>query len=189
MKKSKGIKSFVVFVVVLLFFAGIYYVSFLKQQGSPTGRSSESAISTSGWKTYSSTKYKFSFKYPPNLLIRMDSRDEFIGFLERPNENSSQRVVVFVVDNPQNMDIQEFAEKNRPIPDDHINVQREKTKVNGYNALITRSELPCLGLCPNEKTYKSFSVAVQGNGFIVSFSDEKGDEALINQILSTFTII
>lgn len=97
--------------------------------------------------------------------------------------------MVTVISNPQNIELQEFSEKNKPIPDDHINIQREKTKVNGYTVLITRSELPCLGLCPNEKTYKSFSVAVQGNGFIVSFSDEKGDEALINQILSTFTII
>lgn len=191
MKDLKGIKFLVLLLIVFVFLAGIYYTSFLKQQGSSSNKSPESTLNTADWKTYSSTKYGFSFKYPLNLFIRQDSRDEFIGLLKSPNENNSQKVVVGVRSNPQNIEIQELAEKNKPIPDDTQNVRYERTQINGYEALITRYELPCLGLCPNEKIYKYFSIGIQGKGFIVTFSgDESGPEAeaLVNQIVATFSI-
>lgn len=155
------------------------------------------SLSTSGTtnlKTYTSSKYRFSFAYPSNLTVRQDSNDDFIGFLEGPNENQSQKLVVFVTENPKNLNIREFLEKNKPIPDDRINLNYQETTINGYDALILRYENPCLGICEKAKTGKYFTKYIKGNGVIVSLAVETqnqagntpDDEKWLDQVLSTF---
>lgn len=64
MKKLKGIKFFVLFIVIVLFFAGIYYVSFSNKQSSQI-----QSPETIGWKTYTNSKYGFSVKYPESWEV------------------------------------------------------------------------------------------------------------------------
>lgn len=162
----------------------------------PSPQSSSSA-DMSNWKTYTNTNYYFSFKYPNNLSVRNDSTSEFIGFLERKDENQSQKLVVTVNKNPNNLGIQELLEKNKPIPDDRINLRYQSTQITGYDGLLLRYENPCLGICENIETGKFFTKYIKGNSVIISFSvdtrNQAGntleDEKWLDQILSTFKFI
>lgn len=149
---------------------------------------------TSTWKTYINSKYKFSFRYPPDLYVRLESNDEYTTFLEKQNDNSSAKLSFGVVRNPQNTSIEEVFENNRPIPDDRKSVEYEKTFVNNYEASAIRTEMPCLGICEKSSVEKYYSVAIKGSGFIVSFQRETRepggntleDKKWLDQILSTF---
>lgn len=146
------------------------------------------------WKTYKSNTYGFSFKYPENLYIRNDSRDDFIGFLLNQNENQSQKLVVQVINNPSNLSIQNYLENNKPISDDRINLDYTETEINNYEGLILRYEVPCLGICKDVRVGKYLTKYLKGDKFIVGFSvqatNQAGntleDEQWLDQILSTF---
>lgn len=150
--------------------------------------------STTDWKTYINQKYGFSFKYPGSLYIRSDSTDNFIGFLLNQNENRSQKLIVQVMNNPSNLSIENYAEQNKPIPDDRINTNYTKTESNNYEGLILRYEKPCLGVCEKVKIEKHFVKYLKGDKHIVGFSVETTnpagntleDEQWLDQILSTF---
>lgn len=149
-----------------------------------------------GYKIYTNTKYNFSFNYPSNLTPRKDATTEFIGFLEKPDENQSQKLVVMVTNNLQNLGIEQFVKKNRPIPYDWTDKSFENKTINGYEILVKRSERPCIGICQNTPLEKSFVTYVKGNKYIVSFStdnknsisDTKPDEDWLNPILYSFKI-
>lgn len=148
------------------------------------------------WKTYTNTKYNFSFQYPPNVTPRKDSTPEFMGFLEEPDKNQSQKLIVSAGTNPQNLDLEEFIQRNKPIPDHSANASKsfEKKTINENEVLIVRSEQPCAGSCKNTPFEKNFGIYVKGKHVVVLFgvdnrtsiSDTKPDEEWINQILSTF---
>src|SRR3989344_4320216 len=124
MKNQKGFAHFfLILTLTLIAVVGIGYYAYKngqikltpsKEQVSPTPTSE----STANWKTYTNTKYAFSFKYPPNLYLRKDSTHDFAGFLTDPNKNSSQRLIVTVLSNPQNLNLEEFDTQNKPIPYD-----------------------------------------------------------------------
>lgn len=164
---------------------------------SPTPLSSEVLTKegdpTTNWKTYTNTERKFTFRYPGSLSLRSDSTDEFTGFLDKSNKNYHYQLVLIANENPQNFDLEVFAEKNKPVPDDRTNVSYGKTQINNYDALLERSELPCLGICEGIKTGKAYKVFIKGEKIVVSFlidTNKPGgttavDELWIHQILST----
>ena len=195
-------------IIVVLFtivYAGIYLYlnSQLNQitKSSPTPLPAETSVKeddpTANWKTYTNTKYNFSFKYPKDLSISPNSTNDFISFLATPNDNKSSTLRVSVRENPTNMDLQAFVEKNRPIPNDRVSYSYTKTTISGLEVLIETSELPCSGICkkgPVEE--KGYAILIKVNKFVVYFavstySQSKSptmDENSLTQILSTFKL-
>ena len=211
-KSSKGFAHlFVIIILALVTVAGIGYYAYKngqvrltpqQAQPSPTPTTDQVANQvTNGdlanWKTYRNTKYAFSFEYPPNLYLRKDSTHDFAGFLTDPNKNSSQRLIVTVLSNPQNLNLEEFDTQNKPIPYDWEDLSLENKRINSYEAIIKKFEQPCVGLCQNYKFERSFVVRIKGDGFVVSFtvdnridpSNTSQDEKWLDQILFTFKFL
>lgn len=148
---------------------------------------------TADWKTFEGDG--FSFRYPSDLYIRNDntSSDQYNQFLEKPNDINRIKFSVDVISNPQNLDLIVIANK-KPVPYDRIKDTYEKISINGYEAIINRSELPCLGDCKEDEVdEKGTNVLIKGNKKIITFyisTFNKGGptatENWLNQILSTF---
>jgi hypothetical protein len=185
---------FVVLIAGLSFFAFQKYSTKPVSIQNPSTESTSPSNETASWKTYQSAKYGFEFKYPNNLSVRSDSTYESVGFLENPSENSTQKLIVSVSDNLQGISLKDYKEKNKPIPDDRLNVSYEGININSYDALKTQYELPCLGICAENKASRFVSVSIRGNKIIVSFSLQNNlnegngqeEERELNQILATF---
>jgi hypothetical protein len=191
-------------VILLLVAGGIFFL------GRITAPKSEAPVTTSSpqpspttdpnvnWKTYTNARYGFSFKYPENLSIRSDSRDDFIGFLEIPGVNNSQKLIVSVYPNPNNLNLQDFREDLRRMGSPSTeNVTYQPTTINGYAGLTERYERACLGICEDFKSGKYFMYHIKDDRVIVSFSIQTDnpagnileDEQWLDQILSTFKFL
>lgn len=192
-------------VLIVLITSAIYFsgVEFLKGTTEPkpypieANPASSTSDSLEGWETYRNEKYGFSFDYPSNLSLRTDSTPEFAGFLTDPTKNSTQMLVVTVSPNPQDLNLQDFYEQNRSVPYDWEDVSLENKRINSYEAIIRKLKKPCVGLCQDYKTERSFIVSIKGDRFVVSFtvdnrtdpSDTTKDEKWLDQILPTFRFL
>jgi hypothetical protein len=154
---------------------------------------------TQEWKTYENLFYDFSFKYPANLFPRKDSSYISMGFLENPNDNSSQKLTVQVMPNPPESFIKQFTEDNVEIG---VDFQRtyERTKINNYPAIIVKSINQCMGTfesckaTPN-KTFYSAAILYQGKYITFEYYNQQAegqtqdDLNYLKKLASTFSAI
>lgn len=93
-KKSKGLVFLLIFFFILVLVLGSYYLyqKFLSQKSTvnppiPAEPTIEATVPTpttdptADWKTYTNTKYKFSFKYPSEVFFQGKTDSDYI-FLE-----------------------------------------------------------------------------------------------------------
>ena len=114
MKSLKKTKFFVFLAIALLFFAGIYYLSFSNKQSSQI-----QSPETADWKIYTSSKYGFSVKYPESWQVNNRENKNTgpgdtvpssvgIGFAQqRPNFV----LAADVLENPEKLSLESFFTK------------------------------------------------------------------------------
>jgi len=59
-------------IIVALLLIAVSFYTWQKSESGITNKElgNTNSVDTSNWKTYTNTKYNFSFKFPPNLIIR-----------------------------------------------------------------------------------------------------------------------
>lgn len=150
---------------------------------------------TANWKTYIDQQRTFSFKYPPDLVLRpliQSDETESISFAF----DNKEKLVLSKLPNSQNMDLREFNEK---IKLTDTKIEYESILVNGYEALLMRTKWPCINECdPTQVKNGQYHVEFKGNKIVVGFKintlDKVGstsisDEKWLDQILSTFKFL
>ncbi len=174
------------------------------QQTSQTSPTASPALTGAGetvnWKTYTNEKRQFLFKYHPNLYVKKGEVDEYYSFREDSSAGihdiDSQKLIVSISEDPT---LLQFPEENKTVIKKDKYIQTfEKTTINGYQGLIERSKgCPPMSVCLDDTNDETFSVLIQGKGFVVRFDADPyppegynpEDETWLDQILSTFKFL
>jgi hypothetical protein len=127
---------------------------------------------TSSWKTYSNTKYGFSFKYPDSLTLTQDASTSTITQvnLKTSSEKSPKYSVTLSSDKAVNDQFTAMETKDKPT-ETAVSVGNKSGK-----QLIDAGGLGDL----------SSEVVLQTTGYTMFFVYNKSNQAELNQILTTF---
>lgn len=164
---------------------------------------SPTSVDTSNWKTYTNTKYRYSFKYPPEYTIRSCvncfdlSAVDFMTLspLNRASTKEYGKIMIsHLKDNTQNQPVDDYLNElstivNQPI----VPGSKQQVSVNGYDELIVinRDE-------NNDADSENVYLTNGKTGIHLSFDGDYPDEnagirisefknvSIFNQILSTF---
>ena len=209
MKNQRGFAPVIVILVVLIGFVGVYFLGTLKNKpstvnptSSPVAVAKESAIPTvkpvattdltADWKTYTNTKFGFSFKYPTDFKTTLSptTGEEFNLVVDKKTNVSEMGFV------PVQFSINMSRDENNMIRNITTLSQAEEIyKINRNQTrksilLDNKSAVTVAGLVeglgPGTGQFLSYTFVKLNNEVLIIQLGNKDYQTELNQILSTF---
>jgi hypothetical protein len=139
---------------------------------------------TANWKTYTNTKYKFSFKYPDNVRV-LEKENELTVFLEEPTNfsvGSGIYLTFNIKSNTMNLTEENIHEESTGYKcNTEYGGKCEKSLLNGYNAIKASNYI---------STSEIYAYYLRRDNSIIRISLSNGGEDKPNEVadkmLSTF---
>ncbi|MDO8570435.1 MAG: PsbP-related protein [Candidatus Daviesbacteria bacterium] len=189
--ESKGFAPILIIILIALAVGGyLLYQKQVKPVATPQpviqptsvptiSPSATDSAETANWKTYTNSKYGFSFKYPQDYAIKEES--ERVFYIKNKENNV---FALWIYDNPNNLSLKDYESKNTNEKTGFgpfvYYPNAESVKFQNLDAYYTNEEITCLSKCGSyiwitkDKIYK-----------LTGSSKNKPDQ-ILDEILSTF---
>lgn len=193
--KQKGFATPILILVALLILGGLSGAYFLGKSSAPKtpvqstvtpkSQPTQTADETANWKTYTNTKYGFSFKYPQVFTVKLTSAEQEMISIEDQNKQS---FLLIIYNNPNSLSLKDYEKKNTGESGMGPNIyykNAELIKFQNFEAYYNKEEISCFSKCGSyvwvnkDKIYKLTG----------SSQNQSNQKIILDNILSTFKFL
>lgn len=192
--KQKGFAQILVIILLVAILGGVIYFGMVKgKSSSVTSSPASSSSSTVNWKTYTDTKFGFSFQYPQGAKTTSRSPDPFPVTIQVDNlgpcaGKACSGWLIFVSEtqpNPDNLTLKDWAKSKQIIKQVLIDQGNATTPVD-----TTLGGLPAVRWTTTGGDVSlTFYLVKRTNGNTLITINPQGNEIITDQILSTFKFV